>query len=378
MDTYLSAYSRDELRARVGNADQLAGIRLVQMLDGNEFPARAAWLHTGSGLEALLILDRAMDAASVRYCGKAMGWRSTVGDVAPAYYEAEGIRWLRSYFGGLVTTCGLTRAGVPAKDSAWSGEGLHGRISHIPARDVSVTQAWVENKYLLQIEGVLRETSVFGVNLVLRRRWHTYLGEKRLWLTDTVTNEGFKRAPFMLLYHCNIGYPALDTDSRITIPTRHIAPRDAAAREGMEDWALAGPPNPSYQEKVYYHDVVPSDSGFATVALFNGAFERGEGFGVYVRYRPEELPRFIQWKMLGAQDYVIGFEPSNCGVEGREVDEAHGLLDYLDPGESRTFHLEFGAITTTAERDAVVAENARFSPVFVDHYTAFTRPPRRL
>ena len=61
-----------------------------------------------------------------------MGWRSTTGDVAPQYYEAEWLRWLRSYSGGLVATCGLMNVGAPDEESGLLGTGLHGRNRQTP------------------------------------------------------------------------------------------------------------------------------------------------------------------------------------------------------------------------------------------------------
>ena len=127
MRLYGKEYSVSALRKRVGNMDQVAGIQMVTLADGNERPARAAILRTGGGLEVTVLIDRGMDIASACHNGRAMGWRSTTGSVAPQYYEAEGIRWLRSYFGGLMTTCGLSRVGGPGPDSALQGDGLHGR-----------------------------------------------------------------------------------------------------------------------------------------------------------------------------------------------------------------------------------------------------------
>jgi Domain of unknown function (DUF4432) len=37
---------------------------------------------------------------------------------------------------------------------------------------------------------------------------------------------------------------------------------------------------------------------------------------------------------------VLGLEPSNCGVEGRAKDRARGVLQYLEPDESREFEVE--------------------------------------
>ena len=121
MELFGKNYTVQELRKRVGAMAQVAGVRTVQFDDGNERPTRAALIHTGSGLDVTVLLDRCLDIASATYQGKAMGWQSKTGEVAPQYFEAEGLRWLRSYFGGLVTTCGLTHVGAPRPESAQIG-----------------------------------------------------------------------------------------------------------------------------------------------------------------------------------------------------------------------------------------------------------------
>ena len=109
MEIYGKKFTTRQLRRRVGNMDQIAGIRTVTLDDGNERPTRAALVKTGAGLDFTVLLDRCLDISAASFGGKAMGWRSVTGDVAPQYYEAEGLRWLRSYFGGLLTTCGLRK-----------------------------------------------------------------------------------------------------------------------------------------------------------------------------------------------------------------------------------------------------------------------------
>lgn len=377
MKLYDKAWDRDRLRRSVGNMDQIAGIRLVQLDEGNERPARAALFHTGTGLDFTVMLDRGMDISSASYQGMALGWRSTTGDVAPQHHEPEGIRWLRSYFGGLLTTCGLVNVGAPAPDSALSGRGLHGRIGHASARNVQVVQEWRGGEYVLSLTGTLRETAVFGENLTLTRTIHTRLGETRFWIRDTIVNEGFQDTPYMILYHCNIGWPAVDAGSELIAPTRQIAPRDAAAGDGKARWNRMDPPTHGYAEKVYYHDMRPARNGQVTAAVLNDGFRRGGGFGVYIRYNARQLPRFVQWKMMGEQDYVLGLEPCNCGVEGRAVDEELGLLHTLAPGQSETKEIEFGAVTTPAEAAAIRKACAGPAPRFVESYRRFVRPPGR-
>ena len=373
MEIYGRRFSAAELRRCVGNMDQVAGIRCVTLDDANERPGRAAIVHTGSGLEFTLLLDRGMDIAAASFQGKAMGWRSTTGDVAPMFFEPEGFRWLRSYFGGLLTTCGMTNVGAPAPGlrSAFTGEGLHGRIGNTPARNLAVRQEWDRDEYLLSVTGTMRETSVFGENLTLTRTVSTKLGAHAFQIHDVVRNEGFKPSPFMFLYHCNIGWPAVDAGSMLITPSRKVAPRDAAAHAGREDWWKLDGPTHGYAEKCYYHDMAPARDGSVTAAIVNNKFKSGGGFGVYVKYLKSEFPRFVQWKMMGEQDYVCGFEPCNCGVEGKQIDRELGLLQELQPGETREFHVEFGAITTEAEVKKLQAARDKISTRIVESYKEF-------
>ena len=361
MNIYGKNYQINELRQRVGNMDQVAGVRTVQLDDGNERPGRAALIHSGAGLQLTVLLDRCLDIAAASYHGKAMGWRSTTGDVAPQFFEPEGYRWLRSYFGGLVTTCGLINVGAPRPDSPLSGNGLHGRIGNTPARDLRIVQEWEEDEYVLSVTGAMRETAVFGENLTLTRTVSTRLGEPRFWIHDVVVNEGFKDTTYMLLYHCNIGWPALDAGSEMISPSRSVRPRDAEAAGGKENWARMDPPTHAYKEKVYYHDMAEAEDGSVTVAMVNDGFDRGAGFGVYLKYYKKELPRFVQWKQMGEQDYVIGFEPCNCGVEGRDIDEKQGRLNTLEAGECKVVTLEFGPITAKEQVDRLRADRARIN-----------------
>ncbi len=376
MELYGKKATTNALRKRVGNMDQIAGIRLVQFDDGNERPVRAALFHTGSGLEFTVMLDRCLDIAAASFQGKAMGWRSSTGDVAPQYFETEGLRPLRSFTGGLVTTCGLINVGSPAEGSELNGNGLHGRIGNIPARNIKVTQEWQGNDYVLSVSGSMRETRLFGENLVLTRTVSTKLGSRSFSIEDVLTNDSFAPQPFQLLYHCNIGWPALDEGSEMASPSASIAPRDGEAVNGQENWWKCDAPTSNYAEKVYYHDMQAAKDGSVTCAILNNGFEEGNGFGVYVKFNKNELPRFTHWKQMGEQAYVTGFEPCTCGVQGWAVDKQHGLLHSLKPGESRTFHLEFGPVTGADEAAALKAARDKAKTKMVSSYLDFVQKPK--
>jgi hypothetical protein len=261
--------------------------------------------------------------------------------VAPQYFEPEGARWLRSFCGGLLATCGLINVGAPEEGSELTGRGIHGRIGNTPAQDIQVSQEWEEDDYVLRLRGSMREAALFGENLLLNRSIETWMGARRIIVEDILTNEGFHPQTFQFLYHCNIGWPSVDEGAEVLAPSRAVAPRDEEARDGADEWANLDAPTPEYLEKAYYHDMVADDDGIVECAVYNPNFDNGRGFGVLVRYEQKNLPRFTYWKQMGEQAYVVGLEPCNCGVEGRSVDEQYGLLHVLEPGQSLRYRIEF-------------------------------------
>ncbi len=334
-----------EMKKYAGQIDQIAGIQTSILQDGKAFPSRSAFVYNGSGLEFSVYLDRCMDISHASYKGIPIGWRSTPGDVAPFYYEPEGIRWLRSYFGGLLTTCGVTNVGPPCEKSELTGEGLHGRISNTPAEDVCIEKKWEQGKYLLSIKGKMRQSALFAENIVIERKIETYLGVNYFKITDTITNEGFRKTPFMMLYHCNIGWPVVCEGARVCIPVRKTIPRDEIAKQGKDAWYEITPPAENYQERVYFHDVQTQKNGDVVIGIYHKKPKFESNFyGVYIKYKKAQLPKLVQWKMLGAGEYVIGLEPCNAGVLGRDETEKRGEMDYLKAGETRTHELEIGVI----------------------------------
>lgn len=80
---------------------------------------------------------------NAKYLCKPISWISKCGIVSPYFYKKEGSDFLRTFTGGLLTTCGLTQAGTPCIDNGIIIEeklGLHGRISHIPAEKININE----------------------------------------------------------------------------------------------------------------------------------------------------------------------------------------------------------------------------------------------
>jgi hypothetical protein len=336
---YLQNLTRSTIATHTGDLSQLAGVRLMTLNDGTERDVRVADVRSGAGLRFQVTLDRGMDISMAEYRGVPLAWRSPVGDVHPAFYDPQGLGWLGSFAGGLMTGCGMTHLGSPCVDDGES-LGLHGRLSHLPADNIRTHTEWQGDQCRFIVEGTMKEYSPFREHLTMHRTIEVALGGYAVAIRDTATNEGSSRTPFMLLYHINAGWPLVDTGARLRLHARKMQPRDAIAEKGVASARLFEDPQAGYQEQVFYHELEADPAGYVTTLLHNPKIE----LGLFVRYRQAELPRFVEWKMMGNGTYVVGMEPANCHVGGRDLERAQGTLQYLEPGESRSLDVQIGVI----------------------------------
>jgi len=152
-------------------------------------------------------------------------------------------------------------------------------------------------------------------------------------------NDGFTPAEHMMLYHCNFGFPVVSPDSVLELDAETF-PRDAIAEAGLSRHRRFDPPTPGYAEQAFFHRVKADAAGYAQAQITNPKI----GLGVYVRYRQAELPCLIQWKMMGAGEYVCGLEPATSWVTGRAQARQDGLLRVLAPGERVQYDVEIGVL----------------------------------
>ena len=336
-------WTRKQLLERIGEPSQIATIRPLQFTDGKAKGVSAVEFGTGTGFRFTVLPDRALDICAADFCGRSLCWHSPTGVVSPYFYQPEGLEWLYGFCGGLLCTCGLTYYGAPCEDE---GEklGLHGRVSNIPAQEVSIESGWEGDEYIVGVRGKVVESSVFGPCLSLNRSMFAFLGQNRLFVHDEVVNEGHEPAPHMMLYHVNFGFPVVDAGSRLVAPSLKVTPRDAEAGKGKENYAIFTAPKAGFREKVYYHELADAD-GMTTAGVVNPDL----GFGAYIHFDRTRLPHLIEWKMMGKGTYVVGIEPGTNLVEGRAKERAEGRLRMLKPGETATYDLEIGALTNAAE-----------------------------
>jgi hypothetical protein len=333
----------------IGDVSQVADARQSRLVAGWAQGVSAVDVVTGGGLNFSILPDRGMDLAWASYKGIPFSFISKTGVVSPAFYESAGTGFLRSFTAGLLTTCGLTHIGPPCCDNG-KALGLHGRISHIPAEDVSVYKEWEGDEFVMRVRGKMREGAYFSEQLTLTRTVTAVLGEKKLYLHDVVENAGCREAPFMLLYHCNFGHPLVSEDTRLYHTPAKIVPRDEAAKPGFDTCETFETPVPGYAEQVFFYDMEPQND-----TAFSCLYNEGLGVGAYLSYRKSQLPCFTEWKHMGEGEYVVGMEPGTNPPIGRAAARERGELTLLQPGERRVFDIEIGIVDGKSELDALHA-----------------------
>jgi hypothetical protein len=87
--------------------------------------------------------------------------------------------------------------------------------------------------------------------------------------------------------------------------------------------------------------------GRVPLAIINPGLGKS-GQALYVIYDRSQLPRYIEWRMMGEGQYAVGIEPCTNGFGRDEVREA-GELIVLQPGEKRIYDLEVGVLDGAAE-----------------------------
>jgi hypothetical protein len=249
----------------------------------------------------------------------------------------------------------LSTAGAPSEDEGES-LGLHGPIANTPAENVTWSEEWEGDDCLLTVAGSVRESSVFGPNLLLRRTITTSLKSASFAIHDIVENQGRKESPLMVLYHVNFGYPLLTERSKIYSSSRLAEPSTEFAAKSKDKWDVFEAPSQGIEERVYFHTMEPDSTGMVTVVLVNDDSKRD--FGISLCYDKKTLTEFTQWKTTGINHFVLGLEPGNCRTKGRAAERERGALKTLAPGEQCEFRFEIAVL----DGEAQVAEAIRSIP----------------
>ena len=335
--------SPQKWKDKISSPAQLGGIETAIMDNGAGRGTRIAWINTGTGLRYKVVIDRAMDIADAFYNQHSLAWLSHTGITAPEPTVDKGTDWLKTFGGGLLTTCGLTHVGGPEKDD-YGERGLHGRVSNIAAEIESVILPDpVAGKMEMSITGRVRQIKVFGPCLEMKRTISGRIGHAGISIHDEITNRGNTPSPHMLLYHCNFGWPLVDEGADIlwrgNWQPRNKNEKNKIFREG-NNFRQCAPPLDEHSgsgEEVAFIDITPDASGQCVCGLHNEALE----IAVALRFDKKQLPWLINWQHWGKGEYVTALEPATNPPVGQAQAREQNTLIQLEPGETRIYDLEF-------------------------------------
>ncbi|QNF34501.1 aldose 1-epimerase family protein [Adhaeribacter swui] len=333
---------------KIANPTQLGGIETAILDNGSGKGTRIAWINTGTGLRYKVVLDRAMDIADAFFNQHSLAWISHAGVTSPEPFSNHGLEWLRTFGGGLVTTCGLSHFGGPENSPA--GElGLHGQISNIPAEIESIIQPDIFTGQLqMQLTGRMKQTQVLGPSLELKRTITSTLGEAKIQIQDTVINRGNQTAPHMLLYHCNFGWPLVDEGTDLIWSGNWESPGEVTEskifQEGKNFKKCLAPleAHAGTGEEVAFIQIEADKAGVCTAGLHNAQL----GIALALRFPKSQLPWLTNWQHWGKNEYVTGLEPGTNPPIGQGKAREQNTLIYLEPGESRQYYLEIEVLST--------------------------------
>jgi len=324
-----------DLMKYMGSMQQAAYIRPLTYAEGRSTGLKAYEVKSGP-LCYKLMADKCLDMCELSYKGVNFSFLSKPGMQGRNAYDTAGDEAIRGIMGGMFFTCGVETICAPCTVDGVDYP-MHGRMRTTPGEHLSADAFWAEDGYHLRASAEMREAALFGENMTLRRSIETVYGQKTVTLTDVFENQGYRDEPLMLLYHINLGWPFLDENLRLILPTRKVTPRDAEAEGHEGEYDRMDPPKDNEPEYVFIHDLAPDADGSLRAVAVNEAL----GLGLEIGWNEANLPYFMEWKSTASGDYVIGLEPANSSVYGRpwheERDTVHRLAPFATEKNVLTF-----------------------------------------
>ena len=211
-------------------------------------------------------------------------------------------------------TCGLDHIRQPSGDAP-----LHGRLPFTPARITACGEAWDCAEPVLFCEGEITQFRHGGESFRLFRRIEAPIGGTAIRIRDRVLNAANAPWPHAILYHLNLGYPAVRPGTTVRLGGEAVfGPVEILPQ------ASAGPP--------VCH---PVSAGRAECVVESGA--EADAFRLSCGFDGAALPFLQVWADLTAHAGVLSIEPctSDRLPQGGSVDARP-----LAAREERTYGLD--------------------------------------
>lgn len=312
----------------VSNPQQVYNIRKVKLQEGKAKDCTVIEIDTADGLSVDIMPDTGLDIGQVRYKGVNMTFISKNGYDSPAAIMPYETEFINTFPGGLLYTCGLRSTG-PANRDGDEWHPLHGRYHSLLADHVSTD---VEDDSII-IKGTMRETSLFGHVLEVKRKITIPIFGSKITVEDALTNLTPKDEEYMLIYHCNFGYPMLSEKAHLILPDeRETIPRTEFAKTGLGRECTFVKPIDFEEERVFFHKMKQYQAVLENESI---------NTKMTMTWSGDTLPIFAQWRSMASGDYVLGLEPTNSYIMGRSEERKNGTLPVIKAFETIKTKVEF-------------------------------------
>ncbi len=296
------------MNGKISNYAQLASTRCYTITQGQAKGLDVIDCDNGK-IRFLVNVSKACDIMQLYHEGQNISFISKNG------FTNRETDFLSRFEGGMVYTCGLDNLGRRENYQ------MHGTFHNTPA-EIACVQC---NEKGIAIQATIKDTALFGKNLVMKRRIFSPIGADWVELTDTLINEGYKDENYCLLYHVNIGYPMLDDGVKIIADAEKIDGRTDCVEENQEKPFEICDCIPNIDESCYYLDLEKPE-----ISLVNEKI----GKMVKLHYSKDTLPYFLEWKSMASGDYALGLEPCTT-----ELDDGF-TYKVIKPQENIVFQLK--------------------------------------
>ena len=258
-------------------------------------------------------------------------------------------------YGCFMMHCGLTAMGNPTAEDD--------HIGHAELPVARYREAWVEfgsdkRGAFVAVGGTYVDDWCFTRNYSFSPKVTLRKGAAEIAIDVTFTNN--KDIPLEYFYLCHVNHRPVDGSKIVESPLakkpiiNHEVPEgyykpwaDATNRflkvldEDYKVQSTVGAPGESYRPEIvncYFHKA--DKSGWAFVKqMYPG------GGGVFVRYRPKELPYATRWiARTGDEDAMGMCLPATCEHKGRTFCRRNAQERFLAPGKSVSYHMETGLV----------------------------------
>lgn len=274
---------------RISNSQQIGSLRHYTLMDGASQGLEVLDCDNGQ-IRFLLNVSKACDVMQLYHKGQNVSFISKNG------FTKREVPFLNRFEGGMVYTCGLDNVG------GREGYELHGTFHNTPAQILRATC----DEQGITVEAIIRNSALFGQNLVMKRKIFTAMGSGSVTLEDTLVNEGYKDAEYCMLYHINVGYPMLDAGARLVGDVLRCTPRTPWSQDNVATHCAMVQPTAGEEEMCYYLELTRPE-----ISLVNDKI----GKQLTVSYSRETLPHFVEWKSMVCGDYALGLEPATTQLD---------------------------------------------------------------